>query len=98
MWVPAYLKHLFWAGMKTTQRVESIHRFFDGYLSKHTLLSEFVERYVDALEVRSTSEKGLMTIMRGMFDKHIVTFQLNWSSRKCTRMPNSRRCKESAIA
>ncbi|XP_021721512.1 protein FAR1-RELATED SEQUENCE 5-like [Chenopodium quinoa] len=31
--------------------------FFDGYLSKNTLLSEFVERYVDALEVRSTSEK-----------------------------------------
>ena len=57
MWVPAFLKHLFWAGMKTTQRVESIHRFFDGYLSMHTLLSEFVERYCDALEVRCLSEK-----------------------------------------
>ncbi|XP_021760659.1 protein FAR1-RELATED SEQUENCE 6-like [Chenopodium quinoa] len=57
MWVPAFVKHLFWAGMKTTQRVESIHRFFDGYLSMHTLLSEFVERYCDALEVRCTSEK-----------------------------------------
>ncbi|XP_021762527.1 protein FAR1-RELATED SEQUENCE 5-like [Chenopodium quinoa] len=57
MWVPAFMKHLFWAGMKTTQRVESIHRFFDGYLSKHTLLFEFVERYYDALEVRFTSEK-----------------------------------------
>ncbi|XP_021750398.1 protein FAR-RED ELONGATED HYPOCOTYL 3-like [Chenopodium quinoa] len=57
MWVPAFLKHLFWAGMKTTQRVESIHSFFDGYLSKHTLLHEFVERYEEALSVRSTSEK-----------------------------------------
>uniref|UniRef100_A0A803MEV3 Protein FAR1-RELATED SEQUENCE n=1 Tax=Chenopodium quinoa TaxID=63459 RepID=A0A803MEV3_CHEQI len=57
MWVLAYVKHLFWAGMRTTQRVESIHSFFDGYLSKHTLLHEFVERYVEALEVRATSKK-----------------------------------------
>uniref|UniRef100_A0A803M0D1 Protein FAR1-RELATED SEQUENCE n=1 Tax=Chenopodium quinoa TaxID=63459 RepID=A0A803M0D1_CHEQI len=57
MWVPAFLKHLFWAGMRTTQRVESIHSFFDGYLSRHTLLHEFVERYVEALEVRATAEK-----------------------------------------
>ncbi|XP_021716831.1 protein FAR-RED IMPAIRED RESPONSE 1-like [Chenopodium quinoa] len=51
MWVPAFVKHLFWAGMKTTQRVESIHSFFDGYLSKHTLLHEFVERYEEALSI-----------------------------------------------
>ncbi|XP_021765499.1 protein FAR1-RELATED SEQUENCE 4-like [Chenopodium quinoa] len=57
MWVPAFVKHLFWAGMRTTQRVESIHSFFDGYLSRHTLLHEFVERYVEALEVRATAEK-----------------------------------------
>ncbi|XP_021759174.1 protein FAR1-RELATED SEQUENCE 5-like [Chenopodium quinoa] len=57
MWIPAFVKHLFWAGMKTTQRVESIHSFFDGYLSRHTLLSEFVERYCEALEVRAISEK-----------------------------------------
>ncbi|XP_021767771.1 protein FAR-RED IMPAIRED RESPONSE 1-like [Chenopodium quinoa] len=31
--------------------------FFDGYLSRHTLLHEFVERYVEALEVRATAEK-----------------------------------------
>ncbi|XP_021769853.1 protein FAR-RED IMPAIRED RESPONSE 1-like [Chenopodium quinoa] len=55
--IPAFVKHLFWAGMKTTQRVESIHSFFDGYLSRHTLLSEFVERYCEALEVRAISEK-----------------------------------------
>ncbi|XP_021759149.1 protein FAR1-RELATED SEQUENCE 6-like [Chenopodium quinoa] len=57
MWFPTYVKHLFWAGMKTTQRVESIHGFFDGYLSRHTLLSEFVKRYCEALEVRATIEK-----------------------------------------
>ncbi|XP_021733056.1 protein FAR1-RELATED SEQUENCE 5-like [Chenopodium quinoa] len=57
MWVPVFMKHLFWVGMKTTQRVKSIHRFFNGYLSKHTLLFEFVERYCHALEVRCTSEK-----------------------------------------
>ena len=36
MWVPAYMKHLFWAGMKTTQRSESINSFFDGYVHKTT--------------------------------------------------------------
>ncbi|XP_021769520.1 protein FAR1-RELATED SEQUENCE 5-like [Chenopodium quinoa] len=57
IWVPAFVKHMFWVGMRTTQRIESIHSFFYGYLRKHTLLSEFVERYCEALEVRAISEK-----------------------------------------
>ncbi|XP_056695288.1 protein FAR-RED IMPAIRED RESPONSE 1-like [Spinacia oleracea] len=56
MWVPAYVKHLFWAGMKTTQRVESINSFFDCYVHKHTHLHEFVEAYCEAMESRENEE------------------------------------------
>lgn len=34
MWVPAYMNNYFWAGMKTTQRVESINSFFDGFFGE----------------------------------------------------------------
>ncbi|XP_057251728.1 protein FAR1-RELATED SEQUENCE 5-like [Beta vulgaris subsp. vulgaris] len=57
MWVPAYMKHLFWAGMKTTQRVESINSFFDGYLDKHTRLYQFGPAYMKAMESRANDEQ-----------------------------------------
>uniref|UniRef100_A0A803LY86 Protein FAR1-RELATED SEQUENCE n=1 Tax=Chenopodium quinoa TaxID=63459 RepID=A0A803LY86_CHEQI len=44
------MKHMFWAGMKTTQRSESIHNFFDDLFDKHTSLCDFVEKYVRAME------------------------------------------------
>ncbi|XP_056697352.1 protein FAR-RED IMPAIRED RESPONSE 1-like [Spinacia oleracea] len=56
MWVPAYVKHLFWAGMKTTQRVESLNSFFDQFVHKHTHLYEFVEAYCEAMEARANEE------------------------------------------
>ncbi|XP_021746169.1 protein FAR-RED IMPAIRED RESPONSE 1-like [Chenopodium quinoa] len=57
MWIPAYLKHLFWAGMRTTQRSESFNHFFKGFVDKHTTLSEFVLRYCDAMQIRAESER-----------------------------------------
>ncbi|XP_021734177.1 protein FAR-RED IMPAIRED RESPONSE 1-like [Chenopodium quinoa] len=57
MWIPAYLKHLFWAGMKTTQRSESFNHFFKGYVDKNTTLSEFVLRYCDAMTIRAEAER-----------------------------------------
>ncbi|KAL2923462.1 Protein FAR-RED ELONGATED HYPOCOTYL 3 [Bienertia sinuspersici] len=57
MWVPAYMRHLFWAGMKTTQRSESIPSFFDGYVNKTTRLCEFPQQYSHAMEVRANEEK-----------------------------------------
>ncbi|KAL2937990.1 Protein FAR-RED IMPAIRED RESPONSE 1 [Bienertia sinuspersici] len=57
MWVPAYMRHLFLAGMKTTQRSESIHSFFDGYVSKTTRLCEFPQQYSYEMEVRANEEK-----------------------------------------
>ncbi|XP_057251697.1 protein FAR-RED IMPAIRED RESPONSE 1-like [Beta vulgaris subsp. vulgaris] len=57
MWAPAYMKHIFWAGMKTTQRSESINSFFDGYVHKNTKLCDFAEQYCNAMESRANSEK-----------------------------------------
>ncbi|XP_071709139.1 protein FAR-RED IMPAIRED RESPONSE 1-like [Rutidosis leptorrhynchoides] len=33
-WVPCFVKDIFWAGMSTTQRSESINSFFDKYVNK----------------------------------------------------------------
>ncbi|KAL4374615.1 hypothetical protein AHAS_Ahas05G0199500 [Arachis hypogaea] len=33
IWVPVFLEHEFWAGMRSTQRSESMHAFFDKYLT-----------------------------------------------------------------
>ncbi|XP_021862797.1 protein FAR-RED IMPAIRED RESPONSE 1-like [Spinacia oleracea] len=57
MWVPAYMNNYFWAGMKTTQRVESINSFFDGFLEKKTKLYEFPTKYCDAMNKRCSDEK-----------------------------------------
>jgi hypothetical protein len=48
-WVPAYLNSIFWAGMTTTQRSESMNAFFDGYVKSSTSLKEFVDQYDNAL-------------------------------------------------
>ncbi|PIA28728.1 hypothetical protein AQUCO_06700032v1 [Aquilegia coerulea] len=54
-WVPVFVKYIFWAGMSTTQRSESMNVFFDGYVNSKTTLKQFVEQYENAL--RSKTEK-----------------------------------------
>ncbi|KAL2935218.1 Protein FAR-RED IMPAIRED RESPONSE 1 [Bienertia sinuspersici] len=56
-WVPAYVKDTFCAGMSTTQRVESIHHFFKGFMNAKTTLREFVQKYTRAIEFRANEEK-----------------------------------------
>ncbi|CAL5427921.1 unnamed protein product [Camellia sinensis] len=48
-WVPAFVKDIFWAGMSTTQRSESMHAFFEGYVNSKTSLKQFLEQYENAL-------------------------------------------------
>ncbi|KAL2941707.1 Protein FAR-RED IMPAIRED RESPONSE 1 [Bienertia sinuspersici] len=57
-WVPAYVKDTFWAGMSTTQRVESIHHFFKGFMNAKTSLREFFHKYTRAIEFRANAEKA----------------------------------------
>ncbi|GJY45792.1 FAR1-related sequence 5-like protein [Tanacetum coccineum] len=55
-WVSCFVKDIFWAGMSTTQRSESINSFFDKYLNKKTSLKQFVEQYENALRDRAEKE------------------------------------------
>ncbi|XP_059431562.1 protein FAR-RED ELONGATED HYPOCOTYL 3-like [Corylus avellana] len=55
-WVPAYLKGVFWAGMRSTQRSESMNAFFDGYVRPSTTLKQFVDQYDLALRKKVENE------------------------------------------
>ncbi|XP_021721961.1 protein FAR-RED IMPAIRED RESPONSE 1-like [Chenopodium quinoa] len=72
MWIPAAMKHLFWARMKTTQRSESIHNFLDEFFGRNTRLWDFAEKYVAAMEQRLLS-KRLADGNSAMFLRGLVT-------------------------
>ncbi|XP_078156101.1 protein FAR-RED IMPAIRED RESPONSE 1-like [Carex rostrata] len=48
-WVPAFLSTQFWAGMTTTQRVESMNAFLNAYLTRRESLKHFVSSFEEAL-------------------------------------------------
>ncbi|KAG6635776.1 hypothetical protein CIPAW_11G065400 [Carya illinoinensis] len=56
-WVPAYLQTTFCAGMSTTQRSESMNKFFKDYVRSSTMVSDFVHQYEKTLDVRYFKEK-----------------------------------------
>jgi hypothetical protein len=56
-WVPAYLWNTFCAGMSTTQRSESMNKFFKDYVRSSTMVRDFVHRYDKALNARYLKEK-----------------------------------------
>ncbi|XP_021721962.1 protein FAR1-RELATED SEQUENCE 6-like [Chenopodium quinoa] len=58
MWVPAFMRDYFWAGMKKTQRVESITSFFDGFVNRKTKLFEFPAKYAMAMRKRVRDESA----------------------------------------
>lgn len=55
-WAPTFVRKYFWAGMSTTQRSESMHAFFDGYINSTTSLNQFVKQYDNALSSRAEKE------------------------------------------
>ncbi|RYR02483.1 hypothetical protein Ahy_B06g081269 [Arachis hypogaea] len=56
MWVPIYFKGEFWAAMRSTQRSESMHAFYGGYLHSKTSLVQFVHEYDNVLGVKEQRE------------------------------------------
>ncbi|KAF5458917.1 hypothetical protein F2P56_022910 [Juglans regia] len=56
-WVPVYLRTTFCAGMSTTQRSESMNKFFKDYVRSSTMVSDFVHQYEKALDARYFKEK-----------------------------------------
>ncbi|XP_049368959.1 protein FAR1-RELATED SEQUENCE 4-like [Solanum verrucosum] len=55
-WIYVFLKHYFWADMMSTQRSESMHAFFYGYISGRSSLKQFVEQYELALRFKYEKE------------------------------------------
>ncbi|KAF5477811.1 hypothetical protein F2P56_004424, partial [Juglans regia] len=56
-WVPAYLRSTFYAGMSTTQRSESMNKFFKDYVRSSIMVSDFVHQYEKAIDARYFKEK-----------------------------------------
>lgn len=56
-WIPIFNNRYFWAGMKTTQRSESINAFFNTFLHSGMTLREFVTKYDTAVDSRYESYK-----------------------------------------
>ncbi|KAG7992258.1 hypothetical protein I3843_02G119000 [Carya illinoinensis] len=56
-WVSAYLRLTFCVGMSTTQRCESMNKFFKDYVRSSTMVSDFVHQYEKALDTRYFKEK-----------------------------------------
>ncbi|XP_010267252.1 PREDICTED: protein FAR1-RELATED SEQUENCE 5-like isoform X2 [Nelumbo nucifera] len=55
-WVPAYSRYIFHADMTTSQRIENINSFFNGYLNKSLPLSDFIKQCEKALVSRREKE------------------------------------------
>nr|XP_043615691.1 protein FAR1-RELATED SEQUENCE 5-like [Erigeron canadensis] len=56
-WVKAFWNDIFLAGMTTSQRSESIHSYFDGYVNSNTMLNEFVIQYDKVVADRRAAEE-----------------------------------------
>ncbi|KAG6631972.1 hypothetical protein CIPAW_13G125900 [Carya illinoinensis] len=57
-WAPVFMKDVFWAGMSTTQRSESMNAFFDWYVHAKTNLKEFVDQFDNALRKKIENESA----------------------------------------
>ncbi|XP_057755754.1 protein FAR1-RELATED SEQUENCE 5-like [Arachis stenosperma] len=55
-WVPIFFKSEFWAGMRSTQRSESMHAFYGGYLHCKSGLVQFIHEYDNVLENNEQKE------------------------------------------
>ncbi|RYQ97678.1 hypothetical protein Ahy_B08g093757 [Arachis hypogaea] len=57
IWVPIYLDHHFWAGMRSTQRSESMHSFFNKFITRNSSLIQFVKQCDNCLGSREQRER-----------------------------------------
>ncbi|RYR14803.1 hypothetical protein Ahy_B04g071503 isoform A [Arachis hypogaea] len=55
--IPVYLDHHFWAGMRSTQRSESMHAFFNKFITRNSSLIQFVKQYDNCLASREQRER-----------------------------------------
>ncbi|XP_057756175.1 protein FAR-RED IMPAIRED RESPONSE 1-like [Arachis stenosperma] len=59
IWIPVYLDYQFWTGIRSTQRSESMHAFFNKFIARNSSLSQFVKQYDNCLASREQREREL---------------------------------------
>ncbi|RYQ95459.1 hypothetical protein Ahy_B08g090759 [Arachis hypogaea] len=59
IWIPIYLDHHFWDEMRSTQRSESMHTFFNKFITCNSSLSQSVKQYDNCLASREQREREL---------------------------------------
>ncbi|RYQ83166.1 hypothetical protein Ahy_B10g101791 [Arachis hypogaea] len=57
IWIPVYLDHHFWAGMRSTQMSESMHSFFNKFITRKSSLRQFIKQYDNCLASREQAER-----------------------------------------
>ncbi|RYR69205.1 hypothetical protein Ahy_A03g015740 isoform A [Arachis hypogaea] len=57
IWVSIYLDHHFWVRMRSTQRSESMHCFFNKFITQNSSLIQFVKQYDNCLGSREQTER-----------------------------------------
>ncbi|XP_025678126.1 protein FAR1-RELATED SEQUENCE 4-like [Arachis hypogaea] len=57
IWIPVYLDHHFWAGMRSTQRNESMHSIFNKFITQNSSLRQFVKQYDNCLASREQAKR-----------------------------------------
>ncbi|XP_074299030.1 protein FAR1-RELATED SEQUENCE 5-like [Silene latifolia] len=78
-WVPLYWRHMFCAGMSSTQRSEQTNRFFKNYVNPQTTLFAFLGNYENALRVKVEEEERLnfaCTNKPCMYDKKVIVEEI----------------------
>ncbi|RYR25239.1 hypothetical protein Ahy_B02g058904 [Arachis hypogaea] len=63
IWIPVYLDHHFWAGMRSTQRNESMHSFFNKFITRNSSLRQFVKQYDNCLTKREFDAADFHTVI-----------------------------------
>ncbi|RYQ96345.1 hypothetical protein Ahy_B08g092073 [Arachis hypogaea] len=57
IWIPVYLDHHFWTRMRSTQRNESMHSFFNKFITRNSSLRQFLKQYDNCLTSREQAER-----------------------------------------
>ncbi|KAG6741792.1 hypothetical protein POTOM_055071 [Populus tomentosa] len=55
LWVPVYVREVFFAGMNTDQKSGSVNSLFDGYVNARTTLQDFAEQYLGGDDGETTT-------------------------------------------
>ncbi|RYR77306.1 hypothetical protein Ahy_A01g001741 isoform F [Arachis hypogaea] len=57
IWVPIYLDHHFWAGMRSTQRSESMLSLFNKCITQNCSLIQFAKQYDNCLGSKEQADR-----------------------------------------